>query len=76
MKEEALTGLFTDRGAADFSPARPPHTRPPGFHTIRPPMEDPSLLNLLEEHSVTIRATPSGLPWWQEMIRGFLPWIL
>ncbi|MCW9006555.1 MAG: ATP-dependent zinc metalloprotease FtsH [Marinobacter adhaerens] len=76
LKEEAITGLFTDSGAADFSSDSPPHTSTPGFHTIRPPMEDPSLLNLLEEHSVTIRATPSGLPWWQEMIRGFLPWIL
>jgi cell division protease FtsH len=76
LKEEAITGLFTDSGAADFSSDSPARTSTPGFQTIRPPMEDPSLLNLLEEHEVTIRATPSGLPWWQEMIRGFLPWIL
>ncbi|WP_373001907.1 ATP-dependent zinc metalloprotease FtsH [Marinobacter sp.] len=76
LKEEAITGLFTDSGAADFSSDSPARTSTPGFQTIRPPMEDPSLLDLLEEHEVTIRATPSGLPWWQEMIRSFLPWIL
>jgi cell division protease FtsH len=76
LKEEAITGLFIDGGAADFSSDSPARTSAPGFQTIRPPMEDPALLTLLEEHEVTIRATPSGLPWWQEMIRGFLPWIL
>ncbi|WP_296936249.1 ATP-dependent zinc metalloprotease FtsH [uncultured Marinobacter sp.] len=76
LKEESITGLFTDSGAADFSSDSPARTSTPGFQTIRPPMEDPSLLTLLEEHEITIRATPSGLPWWQEMIRSFLPWIL
>ncbi|QTN41155.1 ATP-dependent zinc metalloprotease FtsH [Marinobacter salsuginis] len=76
LKEESITGLFTDSGTADFSSDSPARTSTPGFQTIRPPMEDPALLNLLEEHEVVIRATPSGLPWWQEMIRGFLPWIL
>lgn len=37
LKEEAITGLFTDSGAADFSSDSPPHTSTPGFHTIRPP---------------------------------------
>ncbi|AXS81626.1 MULTISPECIES: ATP-dependent zinc metalloprotease FtsH [Marinobacter] len=76
LKEEAITGLFTDSGAASFSSDNPSKASTPGFHTIRPPMEDPSLLSLLEERQVTIRAMPSGLPWWQELIRGFLPWIL
>ncbi|AOY88021.1 cell division protein FtsH [Marinobacter salinus] len=76
LKEEAINGLFTDSGAASFSSGRPAESSSTGFHTIRPPMEDPALLGLLEDHQVTIKATPSGLPWWQEMIRGFLPWIL
>ena len=62
LKDERITGQFSDANA--------------GFQTIRPPMEDPALLNLLEESDVTISAAPSGLPWWQELIRGFLPWIL
>ncbi|MEP5980550.1 MAG: ATP-dependent metallopeptidase FtsH/Yme1/Tma family protein, partial [Marinobacter alexandrii] len=62
LKDERISGQFSDADA--------------GFQTIRPPMEDPALLNLLEESDVTISAAPSGLPWWQELIRGFLPWIL
>lgn len=73
LKEEAITGLFTGTGSA---PDGTSQARSEGFHTIRPPMEDPALLNLLEAHAVTIKATPSGLPWWQELIRSFLPWIL
>ncbi|KMQ74095.1 ATP-dependent zinc metalloprotease FtsH [Marinobacter subterrani] len=76
LRQEAITGLFTDSGTAALSSDTPARPSSPGFRTIRPPMEDPSLLNLLEEHQVTIRAAPSGLPWWQEMIRGFLPWLL
>lgn len=62
LKDESITGRFSDSDS--------------GFHTIRPPMEDPELLAVLEESEVTISAAPSGLPWWQELIRGFLPWIL
>ncbi|MBW4936227.1 ATP-dependent zinc metalloprotease FtsH [Marinobacter sp. F4206] len=76
LMEESITGQFTDSGAASFSSDRSAQASSTGFHTIRPPMEDPALLPLLEEYDITIRATPSGLPWWQEMIRGFLPWIL
>ncbi|KEF32688.1 MAG: ATP-dependent metallopeptidase FtsH/Yme1/Tma family protein [Gammaproteobacteria bacterium] len=77
LKEENISGLFTDSGAARFSADSASSSQSsPGFHTIRPPMEDPELLALLEDHQVTITAAPSGLPWWQEMLRGFLPWIL
>ncbi|MBU2952670.1 ATP-dependent zinc metalloprotease FtsH [Marinobacter sp. F3R08] len=76
LKEEAITGLFTDSGTSAFSSDTVNQSGKTSFQTIRPPMEDPSLLNLLEEHDVIIRATPSGLPWWQELIQGFLPWIL
>lgn len=76
LKEETITGQLTDSGAASFSSDNADGASSPGFQTIRPPMEDPSLLALLDEHNVTIRATRSGLPWWQEMIRSFLPWIL
>ncbi|WP_150910437.1 ATP-dependent zinc metalloprotease FtsH [Marinobacter halotolerans] len=76
LKEEEITGQFTDSGNAAFSSDSTSQKSAESFHTIRPPMEDPSLLNLLEEHQITIRAAPSGLPWWQELIRSFLPWLL
>lgn len=76
LKSEAIVGTFNDQGMTDFSAesqARQPTT---GFHTVRPPMEDPELLPLLEQNNVTIRATSSELPWWQQLIQAFLPWIL
>lgn len=76
LKEESITGRFTDTGAASFSSDSSSTASSTGFHTIRPPMDDPALLQLLEEGDITIRAAPSGLPWWQELIRSFLPWIL
>jgi len=76
LKNETITGEFTDSGAATRSSSTPSGTSSTAFRTIRPPMEDPELLTLLEAHQVTIKASPSGLPWWQELIRGFLPWIL
>ncbi|MFO7530383.1 MAG: ATP-dependent zinc metalloprotease FtsH [Marinobacter sp.] len=76
LKSESIVGMFNDQGMTDFSSqtqARQPTT---GFHTVRPPMEDPELLPLLEQNNVTIRATSSELPWWQQLIQAFLPWIL
>ncbi|GAA0851455.1 ATP-dependent zinc metalloprotease FtsH [Marinobacter szutsaonensis] len=76
LKSESIVGMFNDQGMTDFSAesqARQPTT---GFHTVRPPMEDPELLPLLEQNDVTIRATSSELPWWQQLIQAFLPWIL
>ncbi|WP_375171891.1 ATP-dependent zinc metalloprotease FtsH [Marinobacter sp.] len=76
LHNETITGQFTDSGASRFSAEPGSQYGSAGFHTVRPPMDDPALLELLEAYEVTIRAQPSGLPWWQEMIRGFLPWIL
>ncbi|MGK0526191.1 MAG: cell division protease FtsH [Pseudomonadales bacterium] len=76
LKEENITGVFSDQGRAALSSGDTSQGSSPGFDTTRPPMEDSELLTLLEAHNVTIRAQSSGLPWWQELIRGFLPWIL
>ena len=76
LKEETITGLFSDQGRTSLSSGDTSQGSSPGFNTIRPPMDDPELLTLLEAHDITIRAQSSGLLWWQELIRGFLPWIL
>ncbi|WP_166263626.1 ATP-dependent zinc metalloprotease FtsH [Marinobacter caseinilyticus] len=75
LKEDNITGRFTDRGKASFRTDTGERDSE-GFHTVRPPIADDSLLPLLEDHGVTIRALPTGLTWWQELIRGFLPWLL
>ena len=74
LRQEDIQGNFTESGAARFSAAsEPSSTR---FITLRPQTDDPALLPLLEEHGVTIQGARSGRPWWQELILGFLPWIL
>ncbi len=76
LKSEAIVGRFTDQGTAAFSQSAEARRPTTGFHTVRPPMDDPDLLPLLEQQGVTIRAAPSGLPWWQQLILNVLPWIL
>ncbi len=77
LRSDHIQGQFTDRGVADQGVAdQTGDSRSRFFHTIRPPMEDPDLLALLEAHRVTISAEPAEGPWWQQLIRGFLPWIL
>ena len=74
LQNEEIRGQFTDSGAGRFSSdTGSTSTR---FLTVRPPVEDPDLLSLLEQQQVLIRGAASGRPWWQELILGFLPWIL
>ncbi len=46
------------------------------FHSVRPPIEDPDLLPLLESHAVTVSARPAELPAWQQVLTSVLPWLL
>lgn len=74
LRTEDISGRFTNAGTGQFaSDSREVTDR---FITLRPPLEDPELLPLLEEQDVLIRGSRSGRPWWQELILGFLPWIL
>ncbi|PCM46189.1 ATP-dependent zinc metalloprotease FtsH [Marinobacter sp. ANT_B65] len=76
LKEDHITGLLRNQGLVSSNTDNASQSSSPGFSTTRPPMDDPELLTLLEAHDVTIRARSAGLEWWQELIRGFLPWIL
>ncbi|WP_372964032.1 ATP-dependent zinc metalloprotease FtsH [Marinobacter sp.] len=74
LQNEVIRGQFSDSGAVSFSSdTGPSATR---FITIRPPVEDQDLLPMLEQHDVIVRGAASGRPWWQELILGFMPWIL
>jgi cell division protease FtsH len=46
------------------------------FHSVRPPIEDPDLLPLLETHGVTVSARPAEPPAWQQVLTNVLPWLL
>jgi len=76
LKEDHITGLLRNQGLVSSNTDNASQSSSPGFNTTRPPMDDPELLTLLEAHDVTVRARSAGLEWWQELIRGFLPWIL
>ncbi len=46
------------------------------FKTVKPPISDKELLNLLEKHDVTVEAQPSRDSGWGSILWLVLPWIL
>ena len=55
--------------------------RPPGpatvmFTTTRPPVDDPELIPLLEQHGVEVRAEVEEIAWWASALISLLPWLL
>ncbi|WP_440997007.1 ATP-dependent zinc metalloprotease FtsH [Arhodomonas sp. SL1] len=72
LRGEEVRGRFTERGAR----TRGGEQAVERFRTIRPELEDRALLDLLEEHAVTIRAESQQLAWWQQLIINVLPWLL
>jgi cell division protease FtsH len=51
-------------------------SRPEFFKTVKPALEDPELLPLLEKNNVTIHAETTKRSWWTTLLISFLPWIL
>jgi len=43
------------------------------FQTVKPPVEDARLLNLLEDKRVTVKAVVEDNPWWRILLISFLP---
>ncbi|ALP53909.1 cell division protein FtsH [Candidatus Tenderia electrophaga] len=46
------------------------------FMTTLPPVDDPELLSLLEQHEVQIQAKSTEPAWWMPLLVGVLPWVL
>ena len=46
------------------------------FITTLPPVQDPALIALLEQHEVEIRAVSTEANWLAKLVIGMLPWIL
>lgn len=72
LRGEEIRGRLTPEGVGVWGGADE-HER---FTTTRPPVEDPRLLDRLEEAGVTVTAEPAERAWWQEMLIGVLPWVL
>lgn len=71
LQGQSLRGSFTeDYRKSEGSPAQAK------FTSTRPPISDPELMTLLEQHEVTVAAESSETTWWQRMLIGLLPWLL
>ncbi|NVK41809.1 MAG: ATP-dependent metallopeptidase FtsH/Yme1/Tma family protein [Oceanospirillaceae bacterium] len=46
------------------------------FTTTLPPVDDPELMPLLEQHEVEVRARSAEGTWWARLLIGVLPWLL
>ncbi|MDH3901291.1 MAG: ATP-dependent metallopeptidase FtsH/Yme1/Tma family protein, partial [Gammaproteobacteria bacterium] len=81
FKGQAVLGEF--RGAVRQEPAAPVRGRmqdseavPVMFTTTLPPVDDPDLITLLEEHRVEVRAEAEQMSWWASALINLLPWLL
>ncbi|WP_346839522.1 ATP-dependent zinc metalloprotease FtsH [Microbulbifer sp. SAOS-129_SWC] len=61
------------QGQVETAGSKPEATH---FTTTRPPVDDPALMPLLEDHGVEIRAQPQGDDTWSRLMIGLIPWIL
>lgn len=60
------------------------HNTPPGqpahqgfhFHVVAPSFESERLLQLLEDYEVDVNVQADQVPFWAQMLAGFLPWLL
>ena len=46
------------------------------FHVVIPELEGERLLDLLSEHGVEVDVRADQAPYWQQLLFGFLPWLL
>jgi len=47
------------------------------FHTTLPPLDDPELVRLFEEHQLVVKAKPEeGPSFWSSLLIGMLPWVI
>jgi len=60
----------------EVSPEATAKTVPLRFVTTLPPVDDPELISLLEQHRVEVNASSEQANWWIRGLIGVLPWIL
>ncbi len=60
----------------DLSKAADEKKVPLRFVTTLPPVDDPELISLLEQHRVEVHAISEQTIWWMRTLIGVLPWLL
>ncbi len=63
QREDELAPKSGNRGSSSFT-------------TTLPPVADPELMSLLEQHGVEVQAKSDRATWWSQILTGILPWIL
>ncbi len=66
IKNETITGEFSSPAAGQAAT----------FEVILPPIEDPGLILLLEEHAIEIEARPTEMSVVMRVVVGIVPWLL
>jgi len=64
---QEVTGVYQQDGEDEDSES---------FETVLPPLEDQTLIALLEDHGVTLQAKPQEGSRWTTVLAGILPWLL
>ncbi|MGD2167686.1 MAG: AAA family ATPase, partial [Gammaproteobacteria bacterium] len=73
LQGDRISGQLRRPVASAEAPDAQPSMR---FESTLPPVEDPDLMALLEQHDVEVLARPRSDPWWTQALIGFLPLIL
>lgn len=75
LRGQQLTGQLrvAEQMPAEQMPAEQGEPQPQLFRTTLPPVDDPELMSLLEQHQVKIRAESTEVGWWQTILASLLP---
>jgi len=73
IKGQKITGKFQN---SYTPPGKKDKTQYQLFSTVKPNLEDPALMDLLEKQNITVTAETTGGNWWSTFLILALPWIL
>jgi len=76
LKGDRVVGTYKGVQGDDRERVASGDPRASRFVAILPPVEDPELMPLLEQHQVEIRAESAQADLWTRVLIGILPWIL
>ncbi|WP_250464652.1 ATP-dependent zinc metalloprotease FtsH [Microbulbifer litoralis] len=74
LQGEKIRGSYQSAESETVSAGDQPP--PKHFVTTLPPVDDPDLMPLLEEHQVEVRAESADGNLWSRLLVGLIPWIL
>jgi cell division protease FtsH len=72
LQGDRVTGRLRETGTAAVDGT----SAPLRFETTLPPVDDPELISLLEQHEVDVHARSEQATWWIRALIGILPWLL